>query len=91
MILIEEDPVVVHTTSVTATTGMLAVLSDTPVAGTDVTALLAMLLESGSHFGGGFGEGTGWRRTGIGAAAKNEMRIRVLKPLYTVVCKIGLS
>ena len=41
---IKVDPVMVLTTSKTATSGMFAVLSDTPVAGTDVPALLAVLL-----------------------------------------------
>ncbi|KAI5407163.1 hypothetical protein KIW84_053422 [Lathyrus oleraceus] len=49
MVLVEEDPVVVHASSVTATSGMLSVLSDTTVTGTDMTSLLPVLLESGCH------------------------------------------
>ena len=45
MVLVEVDSVMVLTTSVTATTGMLPVLADTAMAGTDVTALLAVLAQ----------------------------------------------
>lgn len=50
MVLVEEDTVVMHATGVTATSGMLAVLSDTAVSGADVTSLLPVLLEPGRHF-----------------------------------------
>ncbi|CAN0929368.1 hypothetical protein LINGRAHAP2_LOCUS37028, partial [Linum grandiflorum] len=49
MVLVEEDPVVVHASGVTSASGMLAVLSDTSVSGADVTPLLAVLLQSGRH------------------------------------------
>ncbi|CAN1137401.1 hypothetical protein LINPERPRIM_LOCUS22847, partial [Linum perenne] len=51
MVLVEEDPVVVHTSGVTSSSGMLAVLADTSVPGADVAPLLAVLLESGRHRG----------------------------------------
>ena len=41
----ENAPVVVLTTSETATSGVLAVLSDTPMTGRDVAAVLAGLAE----------------------------------------------
>ncbi|CAN0863406.1 hypothetical protein LINGRAHAP2_LOCUS8688, partial [Linum grandiflorum] len=50
MVLVEEDPVVVHASGVTATSGMLPVLSDTAVSGADVASLLAVLLQAGGHF-----------------------------------------
>ena len=50
MVLVEEDPVVVHSSGVTTTSGMLSVLSDTTVSGADVTTLLPVLLESRRHF-----------------------------------------
>ena len=43
MVLVEEDPMVVHTSSVSATAWMLAVLADTPMPGADVATLLAIL------------------------------------------------
>ncbi|EXB82531.1 hypothetical protein L484_027707 [Morus notabilis] len=49
VILVEEDSVVVHTTGVTATTGVLPVLADSSMAGAHVPALLPVLLESGRH------------------------------------------
>ena len=49
MVLVEEDPVVVHASGVTATAGMLAVLADTPVTGADVAPFLAVLLEPRRH------------------------------------------
>jgi hypothetical protein len=42
--------VVVLTTGETATTGVLAVLSDTTVTGRDVAAVLASLAEAARHF-----------------------------------------
>jgi hypothetical protein len=39
-----------HTSGVTSSSGMLAVFSDTAMAGTYVTALLAVFLEAGCHF-----------------------------------------
>ncbi|CAN0917029.1 hypothetical protein LINGRAHAP2_LOCUS30058, partial [Linum grandiflorum] len=50
MVLIEQDPVVVHTSGVTSTSRMLPVLSDTTVSGADMTSLLAILLQAGRHF-----------------------------------------
>ncbi|CAN1813712.1 hypothetical protein LINPERHAP1_LOCUS26936, partial [Linum perenne] len=50
MVLVEEDPVVVHSSGVTATSWMLPVLSDTSVPGADVASLLAVLLEASRHF-----------------------------------------
>ena len=49
MVLVHEDAVVVLTTGVTATTGMLAVLADTAVAHLDVTALLAGFVQPSGH------------------------------------------
>ena len=49
MVLVHEDSVVVLTTGVTATTGMLAVLADTAVSHLDVTALLAGLVQTSGH------------------------------------------
>lgn len=45
VVLVEVDAVVVLATGVTATTWVLAVLAHTTVAGRDVSALLAVLLE----------------------------------------------
>ena len=50
MVLVEEDPVVVHSSGVTTTSGMLSVLSDTTMSGADVATLLPVLLESRRHF-----------------------------------------
>lgn len=44
MVFVEVDAVMVHTTSVTATSGMLAVLADTTVTVADVTTQLPGLL-----------------------------------------------
>jgi len=49
MVLVHVGPVVVLTSGQTTTTGMLAVLSDTTVTGTDVTTVLSRLGESGRH------------------------------------------
>ena len=49
MVLIEEDPVVVHASGVTTTTRVLPVLADSSMAGADVASLLPVLLESGRH------------------------------------------
>jgi len=50
MVLVEQDPVMVHATGVSPTTGVLTVLSDTTVTGAHVASLLPVLLESGRHF-----------------------------------------
>ena len=47
--LVHEGPVVVLATGVTTTTGVAAVLSDTAMSSTDVSALLAVLVEAGGH------------------------------------------
>uniref|UniRef100_A0A7N0T5V7 Uncharacterized protein n=1 Tax=Kalanchoe fedtschenkoi TaxID=63787 RepID=A0A7N0T5V7_KALFE len=52
MVLVEEDAVVVHASSVTAPSGMLTVLADTAVAGADVAALLTVLPKAGGHWVG---------------------------------------
>src|SRR3989338_3453491 len=44
MVLVEVDAVVVKTSSVTATSGMLSVLSDTTVSSGDVSALLTVMV-----------------------------------------------
>jgi len=44
MVFVEVDAVVVHATSVTATSGMLAVLADTAVTVADMTTQLPGLL-----------------------------------------------
>lgn len=49
VVLVEEDPVVVHAAGISPAAGVLAVLSNTAVAGADVAALLAVLLKSGCH------------------------------------------
>lgn len=49
MVLVKEDPMVVHTSGVSATAWMLSVLADTPMPGTDVATLLAILLEPRRH------------------------------------------
>jgi hypothetical protein len=46
MVLVHHNPVVVLSTSVTTTSRMLAVLAHTTVTGADVTALLAVLLQT---------------------------------------------
>lgn len=56
MVLVEEDPVVVQTSSVTTTSRMLAVLAYTTVTGTNVAPLLPVLLQPGRHFGTGGGD-----------------------------------
>jgi hypothetical protein len=50
MVLVEENPVVVHTSSITTTSWVLPVLADTSMASTDVPSLLPVLLEAGRHF-----------------------------------------
>ncbi len=47
MVLVHVDTVVMLTTSKTATSGMLSVLSNTTVTGGDVASLLAVLMFSG--------------------------------------------
>ena len=55
MILVEIGSVVVLTTGHTATTGMLAVLSNATVTGRNMTAALSCLRKSGRHLvGAGF-------------------------------------
>jgi hypothetical protein len=49
VILIEEGAVVVLTSSVTTTSGVLTVLSDTTVTGRDVSSVLARLSQLGGH------------------------------------------
>ena len=49
MVLVEVDTMVMLTTGVTATAGMLAVLADTTVAAEGGTALVAALFEAGRH------------------------------------------
>lgn len=49
MVLVEQDPVVMHATGVSPAAGVLTVLSDTAMTGAHVAALLAVLLESGRH------------------------------------------
>jgi len=49
VILVPHDPVVMLATSVTATTWVLAVLSDTTMSSTDLATVMAVLLEAGSH------------------------------------------
>lgn len=46
MVLVKHDAVVVLSTSITATTWVLAVLANTTMASTDVTTLLAVLPQS---------------------------------------------
>ena len=55
MVLVKQDAVVVLATSITATARVLAVLANAAVAGTDVTALLAVLPEPCSRQGIGVG------------------------------------
>ncbi|KAJ0536548.1 hypothetical protein HanIR_Chr09g0442861 [Helianthus annuus] len=50
MVLVEQDPVVVHTSGVTSTSGMLSVFSDTAVSRAHVASLLAVLPQPGRHF-----------------------------------------
>ena len=49
VIFIEQSSVVVLSSGVTATTGVLSVLSDTSVTGRDVSSLLSVLMASGRH------------------------------------------
>ena len=49
MVLVEENTMVVHTSSVTTTSRMLAVLAHTTVSGTHMASLLAILLQAGRH------------------------------------------
>lgn len=49
MVLVEQDTVMVHTSGVTTTSRMLAVLADTSMTGTHVTSLLPVLLQPGRH------------------------------------------
>lgn len=49
VILIEQGTVVVLTSSVTTTSGMLSVLSDTTVTGRDVSSVLTRLSQLGGH------------------------------------------
>ena len=50
VVLVEEDPVVVHASGVSATSRVLAVLTDTAMTGAHMAALLTVLLETGCHF-----------------------------------------
>lgn len=50
VVFVEEDPVVVHPSSVSAASGMLSVLPDSTMASAHVAPLLPVLLESGRHF-----------------------------------------
>jgi hypothetical protein len=47
--LIHEDAVMVLTTSVTTSTGVGSVLTNTTVTGTDVSSLLPVVVKSGRH------------------------------------------
>lgn len=49
MVFVEENAMVVHTSSVTPTTWMLPVLADTPVACAHMPSLLPVLFQSGRH------------------------------------------
>ena len=49
VIFIHKNSVVVLSSGVTATTGMLSVLSDTSVTGGDVSSLLSILMRAGRH------------------------------------------
>ena len=49
MVLVEEDAVMVHSSGVSAATGMFSVFSDAAVPGAHVAALLPVLLQSGRH------------------------------------------
>ena len=49
MVLVEEDAVVVHTSSVTTTSRMLPVLAHTSMSSTDVASFRAVLLQAGRH------------------------------------------
>ncbi|KAJ6778539.1 hypothetical protein OIU74_002346 [Salix koriyanagi] len=50
MVFVEEDPVVVHASCISATSRVLPVLSDTTMTSAHVTSLLPILLEAGCHF-----------------------------------------
>ena len=60
VVLVEVDAVVVLTTGITVTSRVLPVLADAPMTGGDVTALLAVLAQTGGHRSGVmcFAEGT---------------------------------
>lgn len=49
MVLVKEDPVMVHTTCVTAAAWMLPVLPNASMAGAHVPSLLPVLLKAGRH------------------------------------------
>mmetsp|Transcript_1183 Transcript_1183/g.2274 ORF Transcript_1183/g.2274 Transcript_1183/m.2274 type:complete len:80 (-) Transcript_1183:143-382(-) len=49
VVFIEEGTVVMLSSSITTTTGMLAVLSDTTMSHLDVAALLTCFVEAGRH------------------------------------------
>jgi hypothetical protein len=50
MVFVEEDPVVVHASCISATSRVLPVLSNTTMTSAHVTSLLPVLLEAGCHF-----------------------------------------
>lgn len=50
VVLVKEDAVMVLTTGVTATSRVAAVLTDTAVPGTHVSALFAILVQASWHF-----------------------------------------
>ena len=50
MVLVEVDSVVMLSSSITATSGMLSMLSNTSMSGGNVSSLFAVLSESGGHF-----------------------------------------
>ena len=57
MVLVHHDAVVVLTSSVTTSSGVRPVLSDTSVTSTDVSPLLPVLVGAGRHIGSGEGGG----------------------------------
>ena len=67
VVFVEEDAVVVQTSGVTSAARMLSVLADTAVACAHVATLLAVFLESGSHWRRvwGFGMREGRKMGGV--------------------------
>lgn len=80
VVLVEVDAVVVLTSGVSATSAVLAVLADASVTGADVSALLAVLGETGRLWekgcerGGRDRKGRGGRKEGMGEVKGGETR-----------------
>lgn len=73
VVLVEEYPVVVHSSGISASSGVLTVFPDAAVPGADVAPVLPGLLEASRHFmRDGDGDGGGCRKVEGGCAAEEN-------------------